>query len=396
MLLIQLRCFFRARKELKAFLSLPQKNRKIVFYSEDAHSMMHFDELIRVLVQNRKEQICYLTSDFNDPIFDRSDKMISSFYIGEGLVRTTAFYKMKADLLIMTMPDLETFQIKRSKSYSVHYLYIFHAMVSTHSNYRKGAFDNYDTIFCTGPHQIDEIRETERVYNLNPKNLYEDGYRRIEALIKDAKIHRTENTNTLDPEIKTIIVAPSWGENAILEVCGEELVTHLLKAGYRVIVRPHPMTSKHNPQLIEFLSKRFKSNKRFNLEIDIRDKKTLYESHLMICDWSGVAIEYAFACERPVIYINVPKKCNNPEADRIRIEPIEVSIRNKIGEIIQPTDISNIGNIIENLHSNKSVFLEKIRTARSNSIFNLGKSTDNAVDELIKIANNAQQLNEQK
>ena len=44
-------------------------------------------------------------------------------------------------------------------------------MFSIHSYLRKGAVDNYDTIFCVGPHQTKEIRETEKVYGLKPKKI---------------------------------------------------------------------------------------------------------------------------------------------------------------------------------------------------------------------------------
>ena len=35
---------------------------------------------------------------------------------------------------------------------------------------------------------------------------------------------------------------------------------------------------------------------------------SLYQSDLMISDWSGVAFEYAFAFNKPVIFCDVPKK----------------------------------------------------------------------------------------
>ena len=33
----------------------------------------------------------------------------------------------------------------------------------------------------------------------------------------------------------------------------------------------------------------------------------------MVSDWSGVAMEFAFGLERPVLFIDVPRKTNNPE-----------------------------------------------------------------------------------
>ena len=73
--------------------------------------------------------------------------------------------------MVMTMPDLETFYVKRSKIYPVHFVYIFHSLSSTHYIYRKTAFDNFDTIFCTGNYQIIEIQEREKKFNLEKKKI---------------------------------------------------------------------------------------------------------------------------------------------------------------------------------------------------------------------------------
>ncbi len=380
-ILQRIRSFLRARKELKQFQSLPQSDRRIVFYSEDVHSMIHFEKVIDRLNSKFQLKVCYLTSDSNDPVFNLGESNILPFYIGDGIVRTSAFYKMNASICIMTMPDIETFHLKRSKVYPVHYLYLFHAMVSTHYNYRKSAFDHYDTIFCTGSHHIDEIRETERVYGLKPKHLFPDGYRRIEELIENVGAIRSENPN-FNQERKTVILAPSWGADATLETCGEEIVGLLLSAGYRTIVRPHPMTTKHNEPLIKGLFEKFNKNNLFQLQTDIRDEKTLYESHVMISDWSGVALEYAFACERPVIFIDVPRKCNNLEADKISLEPFESSVRNKIGRIVSPDHLQSLVGSIEELYKDSTTFIEQIRKVRNESIFNLGNSLEKATDEI--------------
>ena len=57
-----------------------------------------------------------------------NDKNILSFYIGDGVARSNFFINLKATIIVMTMPDLETFHIKRSKVYPVHYVYIFHSL----------------------------------------------------------------------------------------------------------------------------------------------------------------------------------------------------------------------------------------------------------------------------
>ncbi len=386
MALTRLKNHFRTRRNWKEFCELPQSERKIVFYAEDDHSMVHFEEIISQLASQYNENVCYLTSDPEDPVLDSPPPKTQAFYIGEGLTRTTAFLTMPVDLLIMTMPDLENFHIKRSRVYPTHYLYLFHALVSTHSNYRQGAFDHFDTLFCTGPFQLEEIRATEKAYGLPPKRLYEDGYRRLESLMDEVQAHREREGGPAEQGPKTVIVAPSWGDQAILESCGAEVIKPLLAAGYRTIVRPHPMTSKHRPALIEALCKQFSDQERFALQLDIRDKKTLYESHVMVSDWSGVAMEYAFACERPVIYIDVPQKCNNPESDKIPQIPVEVSIREQIGKVISPQKLHELPAAIEELYGQGETFVEKIRQARERCVFHLGTSLDGAVAEIAKIA----------
>ena len=158
-------------KELKKFKNLNDEQRSIVFYAENKASMNHFRLLISELTKERNFQICYVTSVKNDPILSINDKNILAFYIGDGIVRTKFFLELKAKILIMDMPDLDSFHIKRSKIFPVHYIYIFHSMFSVHSYLRKGAVDHYDTIFCVGEHHKREILETEKIYGLKPKKI---------------------------------------------------------------------------------------------------------------------------------------------------------------------------------------------------------------------------------
>ena len=67
--------------------------------------------------------------------------------------------------LILTMPDLNSFHIKRSP-HKVNYIFIPHNVLSIHMVFRNKAFNHYDTFFCSGPHHKKEIKETEKIYNL--------------------------------------------------------------------------------------------------------------------------------------------------------------------------------------------------------------------------------------
>jgi hypothetical protein len=378
-----IRDFRAARESAKAFRELPIGDKKIVFYAEDVHSGMHFLPIIDLLVSHYGQKICYLTSALDDPIFDYDNKKLLPFYVGSGAVRTSLFINLKADFFIMTMPDLDNFHIKRSLVYPVHYSYLFHAMVSTHSNYKQGAFDHFDTIFCTGHYQIKEIRASEKLYGLPEKKLLEIGYPRLDALIEYA----TSITNAeLSDTKKTVIVAPSWGHNAILEYCGAELIERLLDAGYRVIVRPHPMTAKHNPKIILNIKTKYSNHPCFKLEGDVRDKDTLYQADVMISDWSGVAIEYAFSSGKPVLFIDVPQKMNNPEMKKLNIVPVERSWREQLGVVLHPSELEDLADKVDSLILNAKSYREKIEQLRQESVFNLGVSSQASARNIMDIS----------
>ena len=162
--------------ELKKFEKLSDNERSIVFYVENEFYYIYLKSILEELIKNHELNVCYVTSSKSDPLLKSDNKNLKSFYIGEGTVRTKFFLNLKADVLIMTMPDLQTFHIKRSKVKKVNYVYVFHSTVSTHLVYRKDAFDNFDTMLCVGNYQIKEILERESKKNLVPKKLIKCGY----------------------------------------------------------------------------------------------------------------------------------------------------------------------------------------------------------------------------
>ena len=376
-------CFLSARKQSKLFFSQPKQNRDIVFYAEDDFSFIHFKELINILTGTYKKKVSYLTSQIDDPVLNLENENFSSFYIGKGFIRTSTFFRMDAELFIMTMPDLETFHLKRSKVWDVHYVYVFHAMVSAHSNYRTGAFDHYDTIFLSSPYQESEIRKTEEYYNLTPKKLVKYGYPQLESLITEVQQWRAVNSEyDIEQKQARVIVAPSWSEYGILETIGISLVGILLDAGFNVTVRPHPHTTNHRPDIISKLENNYSSFTDFELQTDTRDKASLYRADLMISDWSGIGMEYAFSCERPVIYIDVPKKCLNPDAEKILGKSVEESIRKQIGIIVSPDELDRLPDIINECFRDKKMYTDNAIKLREKYVFNLGSSTATGAEYL--------------
>ena len=371
-------------EELGKFNQLDLDERSIVFYSESSVILYPYVEEIINELEKRDQKICYVTSSKNDPVL--KNKEIKTFYIGDGSARTKFFLELKTRVLIMTMPDLDTYYIKRSKTFPVNYIYLFHSMNSTHMEFQKGAFDRFDTIFCVGQYQIQEIQATEQLYNLKQKKLVGCGYGLLDKLLKSRPSHSQENFLSKNNK-KKILIAPSWGKQNLLETVGIDLVKILLDAGYHVTVRPHPMTIKKSPKLIKQIKEKFEKNPDFLLDTNTSSFEQLFSSYALITDWSGIGHEYAFVCERPVIYVDVPKKARNKKYDKIGFVPLEISIRSKIGEIISIQNLGSIPERIEFLYGHITDFQSKIKKIRDDTIFNIGKSGEAAANEIIRIIN---------
>jgi len=357
---------------LRRFARATRAGDALVFYAEGPADWPHFEAIVGELTGTHGLSLLYVTSDARDPVLDAPPRGVTPFCVGSGGARTVFFQSVAARVVVMTLPDLDTFHLKRSVHPS-HYVYLFHAISSTHRVYRRGAFDAYDTILCVGPHHVEEIRETERVYGLPPKRLVEHGYGRLDAILTRAR--------DLPPFVpsegsrKRVVVAPSWGECSLLEQSyGVDVLRILLDAGHDVTLRLHPMTVRHRSRMVEDLRRGFTRQPGFTLELDMRAQESLQRADLMIGDWSGAATEFAFGLERPVLSIDTPPKINNPEHGEIASPPLEDRIRREIGEVVSPRELSALLPAVVRLAAPGGEWAARIRQARARWIFNPGRS----------------------
>jgi len=353
------------------FFSTPLSEREVVFYAEHRGYSPNFEGLINELIRNDKKSIAYITSDKDDPILSQTNKNIKTFYINKLLPFFMLLINCK--VFVMTLTELGGSYLKRSIN-DIHYVYVFHSMVSTHMMFEANAFDYYDSILCVGPHQIREIRKREQLKGLHAKKLVEAGYYRLERIYSAYKSLTQEKLP--DNGIKTILIAPSWGDENLLKYCGIQLVELLLRAGYNVIVRPHPETVKRLPELIKLFEQKFGSNSAFLLEKSIASDQSLFKADMLITDCSGVMLEYAFGTERPVISVDVPIKIKNPSYLDIQLQPLEMSLRHKIGEVVAPSDLNSIPEIIDKLLLKQGLYKSQLITMREMNVFAFGHSSE--------------------
>ncbi|WP_170878454.1 CDP-glycerol glycerophosphotransferase family protein [Daejeonella lutea] len=330
-----------------------------------------------------------MTSEQTDPVFIKPPEGVTSFCIGKGSVRTSVFVELEGPLVIMTMPDLGVYYIKRSERVK-HYAYIFHSINSCHMVYRPRAFDFYDSIFCAGPHQVREIQSLEKLNNLKPKKIIRQGYPRLEAIANDLDRHPSKSNNNSGPNsaIK-VLIAPSWGKNALLERHGGNFIEPLLKAGFDVILRPHPETHKHSQHILKGIHARCHKYKNYTLETEVASTASLIEADIMISDYSGAAIEFAFSTQKPVLFVDVPKKINNANYTDHNIDPLEVFIRSEIGEVIPENMLYRMDHYITEAIRKRGTYTDKILQIRKEYIYNFGQSSRIAANELMNILANS-------
>ena len=370
-----MKTFFKEFQGYRAYKKLPKSYKKVVFYSESFQDWHHLKPLLNALL-DEDIAVTYVTSDDRDPGLLKLSKKYRSIYIGKGFFRILFFQFLKAKLLILTMMDLNNFELKRSM-HPVHYVYIFHSLTSTHMVDTEKSFDHYDTIFCAGPHQKKEIELREKNKDLKAKNLVPYGYPRIEKLIQLSSKPKNEK--------KVILLAPTWGEQSIINLMGMEICSIIINQGYSLILRPHHETIKRSPQLIDEIENKYSHLETFRLVREMGDAESLLQSDLLICDWSGTAIEYAFGLEKPIIFIDIPPRVRNPNWREIQSEPLEMSIREKVGRVICPSKLDELPSSISQLLNEDQISSSLIKSLREEFIYNLSRSEITGREEIKRL-----------
>lgn len=365
----------REKADYKRFFSIANKH--LVFYSESSGFYKYFADVIDYLLQHSNLSIHYITSDPNDAIFQKAQKepRIRPYYIGEKRL-ITLMMKMDADMVVMTTPDLDNFYLKKSYvKKDVEYIYTAHGVGSTNLLLRNCALAHFDTIFCIGPYQIEELREEECVYNLPSKTLVPCGYGLLDSVM-------TAYDSSLSKRLKEkpqVLIAPSWQPDNILDTCIDPLLDSLLCGKYHIILRPHPEYCKRYPQKIAILKSRYKdklgqSSSGFELQTDFSSNETVFESDIVITDWSTICYEFSFATKRPTLFVNTPMKVMNPDYQRLKRIPLDIEIREKIGRSISPDTAGEIERVVEKLLMQADAYAQSIEKLLGECLFNPGQS----------------------
>jgi len=368
----------REKADYKRFFSVVNKH--LVFYSENNGFYKYYAGMIEYILKNTNIVIHYITSDPDDSIFKKAEEnsRIKAYYIGEKKL-ITLMMKLDADVVVMTMPDLENYHIKRSYiRKDIEYIYIPHGMDSLNMTMRTGSMDHFDTVFCTGKHQKEEIKKTEKIYELPEKTLVEWGYCLLDSMRDD--YNKMEKKVS---DVKSILIAPSWQKDNIVDSCLDELLDNLKGHGYKITVRPHPQHVRHMPERMQQLKDRFANDDDIEIQTDFSSNSTVFEADMMITDWSGICYEYAYTTCKPVLFIDTPMKVMNPEYEKIGVEPINIWMRDSIGASLKPDEMDRIPEVVDQILKHTEDYKQKIDEFVHEYVYNLGNSAQVGADYII-------------
>ncbi len=361
----------REKADYKRFFSVGNKH--LVFYSEKSGFYKYFENIIEELLKRSNIIIHYVTSDPGDAIFEKADQQprIRPYYIGEKRL-ITLMLKMDADMVVMTMSDLGNYHIKRSYvRKDIEYVYLFHYPLSTHMVLHTGALDHYDTIFCVGEFQFAEIRKTEEIYKLPSKKLISCGYGQLEKLYAGyEKMEKVERTR------KKVLIAPSWQTDNILDNCIDALLKELLGKGFAVVVRPHPEYVRRYRLKMDAVVARYADYNGGDLafELDFSGNTSIFDSDVVITDWSGTAYEFSFVTCKPAVFFDTTPKIHNEEYEKLGIEPLEFALRDKIGIRVAPAALEGLSDKLNRLFRESGEYRTTILEIREKYIANFGHS----------------------
>ena len=266
----------------------------LVIFSDDKRYWTVFEPICREL-DSREVDVVYMTASEDDPGLNNPYPHVKAEFIGKDYKAFAKLNFLNATMVISTTPGLDVYQWKRSKQVD-YYVHIPHA-ANELTLYRMFGIDYYDAILLSGQHQEDSIRELEQLRQLPAKELVKVGIPYMDTMAR-----RYQESGPAPDHQRTVLLAPSWGQSAILQVYGSKIIDVLLKTGYHVIIRPHPQSFKSETELMDKLMAQYPESEQLEWNRDTDNFEVLRRSDILISDFSGVIFEFCLIYDKPVIY----------------------------------------------------------------------------------------------
>ena len=307
----------------------------IVIYSETPRYWSVFKPILDEF-EKREKKVIYLAAKDDDPVFAEDYKFVQSKVIGEGNAAYVKLAFLEADICLMTTPNLDVYQLKRSKKVK-HYSHIIHS-VSSVVLYRLFGLDYFDSVLTNGSFQEKSVRELEKLRGLKPKEIKVVGCSYLDYLKE-----KLEGLNVERSDKFTVLLAPSWGKSSLLNKYGEKLIDELVKnKDWNIILRPHPESYKVETKLLTKLHEKYDGTPNLSWDKERDNIIPMSKADILISDFSGIIFDWAFLFRKPFLYSSQGFNRNIYDVSDIKGIIWDFDVMSKIGAEVNKDNLKNI------------------------------------------------------
>ena len=352
--------------------------KKYVIYNEGIQYWNTFKPICDEF-EKRQLELTYYTSAQKDPCFDQNYKYVKPEFIGEGNLAFVKLNMLSAGFVLMTTPGLNVYQLKRSKNVK-HYSHIIHMTTDT-TMYRLFGTDYYDSVLVTGDYHRDEIQYLENHRDIKKKQIITVGCPYLDVLKDKMTNIKSEENHTF-----TVLVSPTWGASGLLAKYGERLLDPLVSTGWNIIVRPHPQSKKSEKEILDRLTQKYKDTPNLVWDYETDNIYSLKKADIMISDFSGIIFDYAFLCNKPVIYVNSELDMLPYDAYDLPDHGKDIWLNKALKEIgieLKEEFFANIKEVIEKASQSKELEANR-QKAKNEAWMNEGHAGEAVVDFMVQ------------
>ncbi|WP_143434166.1 hypothetical protein [Hydrogenophaga sp. H7] len=342
---------------------------EIAIHCEDPRYEITFIPIVHALDAQGIE-VTFFTMYPRDNSFETLPNRTVHRAIPEGMMGYAYLNNIEATLLVTTTPQLDVMTFRRSRRVR-HYAIVQHALGESRF-VRPYAYDHFDSVLCCGPIVKANIRRIESIRQARPKNLLETGIPHYDEMTKAAR-----QAPPLEGE-PVVLIAPSWGPLSMFEAFGTGFVK-TIAGRFRVIVRPHPQMRVSQPELYSEIL----GLEGVEVSTDRTPVSALSRAHILLSDISGIAHEFAFIYERPVVVIDRQMKTGGLEGELLGGDSELKQLCRDFIVPVQPTEIDHITDHLEKVLRSHSV--ETLEKVRSQLVYNFGQAGDVAARQLAEL-----------
>ena len=348
---------------------------KIVIFSEGKIYWGTFRPIVEELIR-REVPFSYYTLDIGDPCLTISHPNVNNRYVGNGNRAFAKLGHLRAEVVLSTTPNIGTpgYPIPRSADIKK-LVYVFHAALDDMAFHHRHSLDCYDAVLLMGAFQEPIIRKVEQLRSLPPKEVYPAGLPYMDILSKKQVAQAATN--------RTVLFAPSWGVSSCLRRYGSQTVANLAKAGFNVILRPHPYSWQVEPDFLATVKQELAAYSNVIWDTAVDSTESMQKAALMVSDVSGVRVDFLLLQQKPVITLAMPMDdAGDLEIIDLKESWTERELK-KFTRTLGQEEIGRIAQVADELINSPSN--KDIAAFREENIYNWGQSAPAVVDFLLKL-----------